>query len=154
LEASRDCPAIATCPRSNAILRAQNKLPSYWFLGDDLVVSSYLCPGSAAVSIRMWRNDCAQPAYCRVVAALSHGWDAPVQELIVLPPDATSHTHPTQPSISTASIPGPSTFSKHVYDGLTHPPCPPVVPLARTAARGLCVHRSPCGRDTLDNASA
>jgi hypothetical protein len=40
----------------------------------------------------------AQPAYCRVVAALSHAWDAPVRELIVLPPDATSHAR-TQPSL-------------------------------------------------------
>jgi hypothetical protein len=40
----------------------------------------------------------AQPAYCRVVAALLHGWDAPVRQLIVLPPYATSHAR-TQPSL-------------------------------------------------------
>jgi hypothetical protein len=52
-----------------------------------------------------------------------------------------THTH-NQPSISTASIPESSTFSKHVLDVVTHPPCPPVAPLsARTTAkaRGLRV---------------
>jgi hypothetical protein len=66
------------------------------------------------------------------------GWDCLVHQLSVLPPYATSHA--THLSASPASILEPPSFSKHVFDGVTHTPCAPVTTLAHAQARGLRVH--------------
>jgi hypothetical protein len=139
-EASRDCPGSQ---RASDRLTGLKNNSALWLRPRAKRVSclhaSYMTAGAAAVGIM--GGDCTT-AGCRVVICTLAWLGLSCWTFdLVLPHYATSHA--THLCLSPASIPGPPSFSKHVFDGVTHRPCAPVATLARTQARGFGVHFLP-----------